>query len=271
MECERGSAVQQLIFDIGMHSGEDTEFYLKKGFRVVAVEAHPALAEAGEKKFAAELESGQLAIVKKAIVDDDTDSIDFFINEKKTDWGTVHPDWNRSMNDDFTTISVPALRLEEIVSEYGMPYFMKIDIEGADIFCLRSLQRIGEIPTHVSVEMMTPNNLVDGEVECMEILCILRALGYNQFQISDQSKLKSVRCPSPALEGEYVDYQFGNHSSGLFGKELQTPSYSLDEVAEHYLDYFYKRKQSLLSKLTSSRSASPFHRKGWFDIHARRA
>ena len=28
-----------LIFDIGMHIGQDTEVYLKKGFRVVAVEA----------------------------------------------------------------------------------------------------------------------------------------------------------------------------------------------------------------------------------------
>lgn len=30
---------RDLIFDIGMHRGEDSEFYLRKGFRVVAVEA----------------------------------------------------------------------------------------------------------------------------------------------------------------------------------------------------------------------------------------
>ena len=30
-----------LIFDVGLHRGEDTEFYLKKGFRVVAFEANP--------------------------------------------------------------------------------------------------------------------------------------------------------------------------------------------------------------------------------------
>ena len=28
-----------LIYDVGMHRGEDTAFYLRKGFRVVAVEA----------------------------------------------------------------------------------------------------------------------------------------------------------------------------------------------------------------------------------------
>jgi hypothetical protein len=32
-----------LIFDVGLHKGEDTDFYLRKGFRVVAFEAHPDL------------------------------------------------------------------------------------------------------------------------------------------------------------------------------------------------------------------------------------
>jgi hypothetical protein len=30
-----------LIYDVGLHLGEDSEFYLKKGFNVVAVEANP--------------------------------------------------------------------------------------------------------------------------------------------------------------------------------------------------------------------------------------
>ena len=30
-----------LIYDVGFHQGEDTAYYLKKGFRVVAFEAHP--------------------------------------------------------------------------------------------------------------------------------------------------------------------------------------------------------------------------------------
>lgn len=32
-----------LIIDVGMHTGRDTEFYLKKGFNVVAIEANPEL------------------------------------------------------------------------------------------------------------------------------------------------------------------------------------------------------------------------------------
>ena len=36
-----------LIYDVGMHRAEDTEFYLAKGFRVIAVEASPGAVRSG--------------------------------------------------------------------------------------------------------------------------------------------------------------------------------------------------------------------------------
>ena len=35
--------MENLIFDIGFHKGEDTLFYLLKGYRVIAVDADPDL------------------------------------------------------------------------------------------------------------------------------------------------------------------------------------------------------------------------------------
>ena len=49
---------RNLIFDIGMHIGQDTEFYLKKGFRVVAIEADPTLAEAAGENSHHRLQAG---------------------------------------------------------------------------------------------------------------------------------------------------------------------------------------------------------------------
>ena len=37
--------VNNLIFDIGMHTGEDTRFYLNIGYDVIAIEANPFLVE----------------------------------------------------------------------------------------------------------------------------------------------------------------------------------------------------------------------------------
>ena len=42
--------MSDLIYDIGMHEGEDSEFYLLKGFRVVAVEADPDLCQAAAER-----------------------------------------------------------------------------------------------------------------------------------------------------------------------------------------------------------------------------
>ncbi len=41
-KLERDEAMNKsLIIDVGMHTGRDTEFYLKKGFEVIAIEANP--------------------------------------------------------------------------------------------------------------------------------------------------------------------------------------------------------------------------------------
>jgi 16S rRNA A1518/A1519 N6-dimethyltransferase RsmA/KsgA/DIM1 with predicted DNA glycosylase/AP lyase activity len=69
MSLERSVAKHpDLIYDVGMHTSEDTEFYLKKGFRVVAFEADPELAQRCREKFSAAIEQNRLVIVEGAIV-----------------------------------------------------------------------------------------------------------------------------------------------------------------------------------------------------------
>jgi len=37
--------VPDLIYDIGLHDGDDTAYYLHKGYRVIAVDADPTMVE----------------------------------------------------------------------------------------------------------------------------------------------------------------------------------------------------------------------------------
>ena len=55
------------VFDLGMHNGDDTAFYLERGFRVIAVEANPDLCEQNSVRFKRMLSRGELVIVNKAI------------------------------------------------------------------------------------------------------------------------------------------------------------------------------------------------------------
>ena len=45
-----------LIFDVGLHHGDDAAYYLSKGFRVVGIEANPQLAERCGRKGELELD-----------------------------------------------------------------------------------------------------------------------------------------------------------------------------------------------------------------------
>ena len=84
-----------LIYDVGMHKGEDTRYYLRKGFRVVAFEANPVLVSECRARFAAELQSGRLSIVEGALAPAawQGDSITFFVNQRKSVFGTIDPDF----------------------------------------------------------------------------------------------------------------------------------------------------------------------------------
>src|SRR6188474_1817321 len=170
--------MSKLIFDIGMHTGKDSEFYLKKGFNVIAIEANPKLVEKAKVNFREQIDSGQLVIINKAIAPGNIENIDFYINDDKDDWGTIVPEWNRSLSSNFYKITVPTTGLEEIIKTYGLPYYMKIDIEGADVLCLKQLLELKKTPDYLSIELLTPNNLKDKKVDSLEILIYLYCLGY---------------------------------------------------------------------------------------------
>lgn len=61
------SGSTDLIYDVGMHLGDDTAFYLSQGFKVVGIEANPDLAATARQRFSSEIRSGQLTVVNAGI------------------------------------------------------------------------------------------------------------------------------------------------------------------------------------------------------------
>ena len=54
----------KLVYDVGVHNGNDTAYYLHKGFRVVGVEANPVAAEQIRKRFPSEIACGALRLLR---------------------------------------------------------------------------------------------------------------------------------------------------------------------------------------------------------------
>ncbi|HUG45529.1 MAG TPA: hypothetical protein VMK31_03330, partial [Sphingomicrobium sp.] len=56
-----------LIFDIGVCNGDDSAYYLHKGYSVVGVEASPLMIPLLERRFRSEIEEGRYELMPMAI------------------------------------------------------------------------------------------------------------------------------------------------------------------------------------------------------------
>ena len=53
---------------------------------------------------------------------------------------------------EWTKITVPKIPFSWLIAQFGVPYFLKIDIEGADMLCLKALMRSQGRPNFISIE-----------------------------------------------------------------------------------------------------------------------
>lgn len=235
-----------LIFDLGMHWGLDTDFYLRKGFNVVALEANPDMCAKAGERFAKEISDGLLTIENRAFWSSGDDEISFHINPEKDDWSSVKKGWAEKGGHPSQEISVKTITLADLFDRYGVPRYIKCDMEGVDDLFTEQLAAHPRHPDFVSVEAMS-----------VETICFLRAAGYDRFQIVNQALHRTVRPVDPAREGRFADAQFNGHMSGLFGRELPHDMW-LD--TEECLERF-----QLFRKLQVK---DPMLGHGWIDFHA---
>jgi FkbM family methyltransferase len=227
-----------LIYDVGLHEGEDAHFYLRKGFRVVAFEADPDLIASCRERLKDFIDNGRLTIIEGAIVSPDViqsgrTSVRFYKNSDNSVWGTALCDWaerNARLGTSSSVIQVDAINFAAAIREYGVPYFMKIDIEGCDTVCVSALSEFEKRPTYLSIE----SDKVSGRNIERE-LDLLSKLGYTSFKAVEQSKIPLTQAPPyPPREGKYVAQRFEPGSSGLFGSELDGKWKSRGEILRQY-------------------------------------
>lgn len=179
-----------LIYDIGAHNGDDTFWYLQQGYRVIAVEANPHLAQELEKRFSLAIQQQQLTVLGVAITEKDNDTIPFFIS--RADWCSST---NRSLAERNSmvvqTTEIPTTRLSSLFEKYGTPHYCKIDIEGNDAIAVKSLSGQPAHPEYISCELSceTIGDLYTNNHLLFKTLNALQEAGYNSFQLIDQDSL----------------------------------------------------------------------------------
>jgi len=263
---------KNLIIDVGMHTGKDTEFYLMKGFHVVAIEANPYLVAQARKRLSTYINNSELTIRDIAISDHDGE-IEFYINRQHDDWSTTSKRFAARAEHLGTTnevITVKCTTFDNILRDSGIPYYLKIDIEGADNLCLEALLRFEDRPRYLSVEA----DLTNFE-DAFTKLSLIWQLGYRKFKIVNQFNHLKVKCPNPPLEGRFVDFRFDGVSSGPFGEEAPGEWLGIENTIDKCR--FLIKEQALfgagqklygtlLHRLFEVYKREPV---GWYDFHAR--
>lgn len=232
---------RDLIFDIGMHTGLDTEWYLAKGFRVVAVEANPTLAAQAVTKFHAEIASGRLVIENVGLAAMDGE-LPFYVNLDNDEWSSFNEALGTRQGTKYQLVQVPCITPSQLLERFGLPYFVKIDIEGFDHLVVRALGARASKPHLVSVEDNGYASLVE-----------LYNAGCRAFKFMDQVEKWKIKLPNPPLEGQYVKGRFGACTSGPFGEEVPGPWMDLEDASRFYFQHIRPPGRGL--------------QRHWWDIH----
>lgn len=210
--------VEDLIYDVGLHKGEDSAFYLARGYRVVAFEANPDLAGICRERFAQEISAGRMSIVEGAITDSPEPTVTFY-KHPESGWGTTSEQWvTRNLaTGTAEPVEVPAVSFADTLRSTGIPSFMKIDVEGADRLCLEALLDFERRPQSVSIEAnpyYTDAQGLEGE------LALLQRLGYDRFALVQQAGISGSEVLTRTLSGSSLKFRFEEDGSGSFGSDV---------------------------------------------------
>ncbi len=232
----------RLIFDLGMNNGDDTAYYLGRGFDVVALDANPKLCERAQARFRTAIDEGRLTILNAAIWEKSGEST-FFINLDNDHWSSLHVNWAGREDSQFAEINVECVTLASLFDKFGVPHYLKIDVEGADQSVLEQLRGAELLPLYVSVE------------DCrfgLQYMNILAFCGYDGFKLLDQSTVSQMTDPTT---GRY----FPAGSSGPFGGDVPGQWLSHQDMVALYLSTVRDRAGNRLAP-----------RSHWWDIHCAR-
>ena len=188
-----------LIFDIGANIGAKTDVFLRLGARVVAVEPDELNQKILREKFhRLRLTQKPVSLIGKAV--SDTVAIEtMWVDGPGSALNTLNPKWVEALKRDKARFAhtqdrldfahhsvVETTTLEHLIAAHGVPFFVKIDVEGHEAKVLRGLKQ--PVP-FLSFEVNLPDFKPEGQ-ECIALLQQLAADGQFNYASDCQSGLR---------------------------------------------------------------------------------
>ena len=174
-----------MSFDIGANVGNRIEPMLSLGVKVIAVEPQERCVTLLKEKF-----GDKIVVVQKGICSE-IGIRDFYINESHSGISTFSEEFIQKTSSDRHNdntwkepVKIQMTTLDNLIDEYGVPVFIKIDVEGFEVEVLKGLTKPIR---YISFEYTFPV-LVDNAVKCIEILSRLADYQFN-YSVSESMEL----------------------------------------------------------------------------------
>lgn len=252
-----------LIFDIGMHTGQDTKHYLSKGFKVVAIEANPFLVEENTKRFKDAIASGQLVILNVGISDKKA-VLPFYINKRLTEWSSFDKELGSRGGGETPYIikEINCITTKDLIASYGTPYYIKVDIEGFDFYVVDDLPVDATKPPYFSCELSGDTSLIDKLYQkgYRNFKLINQADNFKAINIEKEKKwyrphFLNIKNGLSLRIQKVIELEFPYSSSGPFGENTKGEWLTYDVARQLYMQFSTPE----IIRVTKS----------WFDVHAK--
>jgi FkbM family methyltransferase len=215
-----------LIFDIGANEGAKTDVFLRLEARVVAVEPNDACSRSLEERFLDfRIHPRPVTIVKSA-VSDRSGAEEMLIDGPGSAVNTLSSKWAESLKKNKATFGykhcglefkqtklVETTTIDELIARHGVPFFVKIDVEGYELSALRGLHR--PVP-YLSFEVNLPEFRPEG-LQCIQVLAELAPTGVFNYT-SDCTSGLTLREWVPANDLSAVLERCSERSIEIFWK-----------------------------------------------------
>ena len=166
--------MQKLVVDVGLYDGEDSAYYLKCGYRVLGIDADPMVVARCTAKFEREIASGQVTLLNVGIAEREQ-TLTFYRNLSEEGQSSFFPEYGQR-GGEFVSMEVRCIPLRQVLETYGIPYYLKVDIEGMDEVAISSLDR-ASAPEYLSAELSRSSKIIEH----------LHSIGYRHFKLINQA------------------------------------------------------------------------------------
>lgn len=185
----KGFRSGNVIFDVGANHGHKTDIFLRLGAKVVSVDPDETNQEALRGRFLKYRLRPKRVNVEGKAVSDATTIKTMWIEAPGSAKNTLNGKWVDVLRNDEKRFgrrtdfpsqrTVETTTLEELMTTYGIPFFIKIDVEGHEVHVLRGLNR--PVP-YLSFEVNLPEFRLEG-LECVKTLSQIAIGGHFNYTI----------------------------------------------------------------------------------------